>query len=452
MSSNLHYRIFHRAFVFIFSVSYSLLLLFLYKHYAAVNWLIYGFYYGGITFHEWFLLIFSLFSWALVVPIRITKPSCIFIMATYLLIAIPSIVAIICYDDRYTKVNLYLLGLVFCLCFFLFSLAIGQQNRIPHATNERVLHKPYLRLIQLVYFFLLAVLLYNYWAIMNFSALDEIYAQREKGAATNLYLAYAQTYFSYVFSPLLLSLGLCYKSKLNILLGCLGSLILFAITAEKTALLLPVFIYFVYRAIDSKKQIYNSLLTYMVLVNAVLFLSIFQFFSLSKFILWYLGVRLILTPGHFIVMYSDFFDKYGYTYLSHIRGPNMLIETPNAYASNELWPAIGRLVGEYQIGLEGLNANANFIASDGIASFGLVGIPLAFSLFAVFLLVMNRVTRGINFSLVVPLLFPLALNLTNGSLFTLITSFGGGLFIIMFLFLFKKPRYTNVSHVKLYTL
>lgn len=444
MSGNLYNQMFYRASVFVFSVTYSIMLLYIYIYYAAANWSQYGFYYGRIDFQEWLLLIFSLLCWALVVPTRINKPSCIFVIVTYLLIAIPAIVAAICYDHNNTKINLFLLGLVFAASFFIFSLVVRLQKWALNTEGERTMRKQYLLFIQGTWVFLLAVLLYNYWTIMDISSLDKIYSQRSLGAATNLYLGYAQTYFGYVFSPLLFSLGLYFRSSINVLLGCVGCLVLYSITAEKTIFLLPIFIYFFYRAIDSKRETYKLLSNYLVLLNAVLLLSItvFNGFSISEFILWYLGVRLILIPGNFIVIYSDFFYENGYTYLSHIRGLNMFIEAPSFYSSDDLWPSIGRLVGEYQIGIKTLNANANFIASDGIASFGFLGIPLFFSIFALFLLFVNRATKEVSLPLVVSSLFPLALNLINGSLFTLMTSFGGGIFIIIFLFFFKKCKVT----------
>lgn len=146
-----------------------------------------------------------------------------------------------------------------------------------------------------------------------------------------------------------------------------------------------------------------------------------------------------MTPGSFIVQYMDFFSNRGYTHFSHIRGLGAVIGTPSQYANDGRWPALGLIVGEDHFGFLRLNANASFVASDGIASFGIIGIPIVFCLVALYLRVLDKSARGIGgVSLV--LLLPFTLTLSNGSIFTLLTSFGGIFWVIIMRFAFVEGQ------------
>ncbi|PMW49415.1 hypothetical protein C1X31_32540, partial [Pseudomonas sp. GW456-11-11-14-LB2] len=64
-----------------------------------------------------------------------------------------------------------------------------------------------------------AVLLNTYLPMMNFVGLDDIYQQRELGAATSLFMGYVQVYFAYMISPFLLSYGLLKKNVLYMIVA-----------------------------------------------------------------------------------------------------------------------------------------------------------------------------------------------------------------------------------------
>jgi hypothetical protein len=149
----------------------------------------------------------------------------------------------------------------------------------------------------------------------------------------------------------------------------------------------------------------------------------------AKFFAWYLGVRSLVTPGAFIVFYADYFGEHGYTYWTNISGINLLFEAPSIYADHNRWPSLGHMIGEDYIGKKNLNANANFIASDGVAGFGILGVIMVLVLFGYFIKALDRLSRGIPNSYLLTALVPLSLTLTNASLFTTLSSFGG--FVIL---------------------
>ena len=285
----------------------------------------------------------------------------------------------------------------------------------------------------------LAILVYLFGSIMSFSGLDEIYMQREQGKAGNLFEGYVQTYFGYVFSPALLAFGLVRKNYLLVAAGFAGSVVLYMITAEKAVFMYPIFMTLLFLVLRlSEVSFLTTSFIALVFSGLLYFATVFYTDSaIASFVAWYLGIRSILFPGVFVAHYSNFFGEYGYTSATQITGVSLLIETPVSFSSDPRWPSIGLLVGEDYMGIPTMNANASFVAWDGVASFGLYGAFGSLLLFAMFLVVLDKCSRGINKSLVLPLLVPLALTLTNGSLFTAFTSFGGLFWIVCLAFLFS---------------
>ena len=108
------------------------------------------------------------------------------------------------------------------------------------------------------------------------------------------------------------------------------------------------------------------------------------------------------------------------------------------YLSDPRWPGIGLLVGEDFIGFPKLNANANFVASDGIASIGILGIFISFLIFTVIFKIFDYVGKGIPKTLLLPLLLSIALTLTNGSALSVLTSTGGFLWMVVFRYAFVR--------------
>src|SRR5690606_24851887 len=85
------------------------------------------------------------------------------------------------------------------------------------------------------------------------------------------------------------------------------------------------------------------------------------------------------------------------------------------------------------------NANANFWATDGIASLGEIGILVSsFVIFLLFIL-FNRISQVYNKTFLILVLVPYLNALLNMSLFTSLLT--GGAFIIFFLLSFKSSVY-----------
>jgi hypothetical protein len=142
----------------------------------------------------------------------------------------------------------------------------------------------------------------------------------------------------------------------------------------------------------------------------------------------------------FAAQYLEFFGAWGYTHLSHVTGLGLAIAPPAAPAADPRWPSLGHLVGEQYVGITDLNANASFMTSDGIASFGELGVFLAFGILALFLIGFERAAAGVSRTFSMLIALPIALTLTNVSLLTVFLSFGGLFWLLCLQLLFRREQ------------
>ena len=163
------------------------------------------------------------------------------------------------------------------------------------------------------------------------------------------------------------------------------------------------------------------------------------FFELVGF---YFYSRLIEIPIQFILDYYDFFSINGFTFFSQIKGLSLILEAPTQYASNPKWPQLGWIVGSDFHGVE-MNSNATFLASDGLASLGALGMIIITTLFCFYLIVINALSNKIPKTFWSIIFAQQALNLISGSLFSLMLSFGGFFYLILFILYRPKINYNN---------
>jgi hypothetical protein len=440
------YKIFSsHIFLIMTSITLFISLYFVNQNFSSQLYYIYGYSSGTLSTSDIVLLIFLTFFATLVLPKQIDTPSSIFVIFIYYFVFVPLQVMALSSNTDYESQYYDLLILThFCL---LFCCLIIKEKSAVEIDREPCVFFSY---IIFTGWLLSAILLYYIFRdIMSFSSFDTIYLQRAAGRATNFFTGYLQTYNQYVFSTGLVAIGLGLKKRWLVVVGFAGAMLNYSITAEKAGLIYPLFVVILYFMISNSRQFLSTSSFVGLGLAAILFIAlVFQNADgRSDFVLWYLGTRSLLTPGTFILQYQDFFSSEGYTFFSHIRGLNMFIDVPPAYASDPRWPAIGLIVGEDHLGIPTLNANANFIASDGIAGLGLPGIVIAFAVLTLFLRLLDRVTAGIDKKLVLPILLPLALTLTNGSVFTILTSFGGIFWLLAFVLFFRKKNESRIGEL-----
>jgi hypothetical protein len=429
------------------SIFYALSIQYVFAAYAAPNWPIFSFPYSSPTLFGYAYLFTCLALGSTVAARVIDRPSNLILSFTYIFIIVPLVVAAACMQALSEK-PYYTLAFFALCCFIAVCLLNGRITSHQAEVAVKRHETPALMWLLLAGFAVLAgYLYYRFSDIMNLVGLDSLYEQRSLGRATNFVDGYAQTYSQYVFSTGLVAVGLFKKNYVVVLLGLAGSLLNYSITAEKAGALFPVFIIGLYVLLNTGKTFFHSTMLFMLGFGTVNYATAFLYgySSIIETVVINFGARSTLTPGVFVFHYFEFFGDRGYTYFAHIRGLDLFVPPPLAYAGDIRWPMLGLIVGEDYIQYEDLNANVNFVGTDGVASFGILGIAIPFAVLFGIARVFDYVAKGIPIRLSLPLLVPVALALSNSSAFSVLTSFGGFFWILVFATLFRSYGYPAQS-------
>jgi hypothetical protein len=426
-----------RLVLFLCSFAYSAVLLYCLSQYASAQWDQYGYSYGRLDWIDVLLVVGGLGLWSLVLPLSMSTASSVILVLVYFSVCVPGLVVPLALE-RVADEQYYHLSVILVVSFAA-ACALVRRFVTSDASAVRKCPAAFVYAIVAAWLFCLALLVATYGSVMTLVSLDAIYEQRAVGAATSRFMGYVQTYFAYVLSPALLAFGLLRKNFLLVGAGFAGGLVLYSITAEKNAFAIPYLMVGFNFLLTRRGTLHRSVAFVLLVLGSVLGIAVLlnEDSLVAAFLAWYIGVRSLLTPGLFVAQYLDFFSERGFTYLSHVSGIGWLISPPPTLLADGRWPSIGHMVGEQYIGIPDLNANASFVASDGIASFGAAGIGIAFLLLAAYLIALERAARGIAKRFVMLIAMPIGLLLTNVSLLTVILSFGGLFWLLSMHFIFK---------------
>jgi hypothetical protein len=174
----------------------------------------------------------------------------------------------------------------------------------------------------------------------------------------------------------------------------------------------------------------------------LLLIHIYDVSAVGEFLAAAIVFRTLTLPGVLLTQYYDYFTAEGYTYWSHVRLLNVLVPTPSAYVGDPNWPKLGYIIGENVQRLAGNNANAHLFADTGAAAAGSVGVLIISIVLAIWLICIDKASRGWDKRYVILVLFPPSLFLTNGPLFTILAGYGG-LFWLLAFYLHKPNQITR---------
>lgn len=357
---------------------------------------------------DWYLVIFNLFLFAPSLTLGIGSEN---ISIEKKLIVIPAII--------FVMLIIQLAG----------QIKIGK----PVSQNSRDVNKKAAHLIMLAWILIFISLVAKYRDVMQFSTPDLIYQQRELVSDVGGVWGYIQLYSTYVFSTFLIAYGMSSGRWRYFFTGSAGYVVMYLITAERSVLIFPIFFLLIYQVAKNNVSLENALRFFLIFVSVVIFGVIFFsndiiFFDLAGF---YLFTRVIATPGQFILDYYDFFSTNGYTFFSQVRGLDMLVDVPSAYVSDPKWPQLGWLVGRGAHGIES-NSNATFIASDGAASLGALGMILMACFLSVYLVIVNTLSSKFSKIFWSIIFAQQAFLLISASFFSILLSFGGFFYLVFF--------------------
>ena len=418
---------------------YALALSYAHANYLNPVWEYYYFTYSPPGPAGYALILMLTSIGALWMPLRAHSASSIVLIMLYIVVYVPTIVITLGLRPLSDNPHVFLV-IALCVCFTYVCVLVGSRSN-ANRDGMKVPSKQFEVGLVIAWIVCTIVLLASYGSIMRFAGLDEIYEQRAAASDANVLLAYTRTYYSDVFSSALIALGLTKPKKLYLALGFAGCLMTYMIAAQKTIFLLPLVIPALYVMLKSRHRFLGStaflvtVLSFSVIVAVRHYEdNILAFIYSGEFVL-----RTLAIPGSTLSEYSEVFGNDGYTWWSHVKGISLLISPPVHFASHPAWPGLGYIVGEYFHGRAEVNENANLFASDGVAAAGVFGMWAISTVLAIYLRVLDRATRGWNPRLAVLLIFPLANDLTNGPLFTVLLSFGG-IFWVVFARFFTTPK------------
>ena len=280
------------------------------------------------------------------------------------------------------------------------------------------------------YFILNAFVFFMFGSRLSIVGVADVYVQRlaADDVLSNSYVGYASGFLAGAFNPFLITQGLWRKKPTLLILGIAGQIFIYATAAMKSVLLTVVFIPILYLAIRKREA--NLCIVGAIFAGvAILFMIIInnvdiEFGDILNEIVALIYMRTFCMAGVITGVYADFFTHHPMTFYSHINLVNRIV--PYHYDA-----PLGVIIGEYLVPGSGLDANANFIATDGIAALGFAGVILAGLFFRVFIRVVDVATSPAMLPAVSASIVPALINVSNSSLFTTIITGGAGILVFL---------------------
>lgn len=426
-----------QSFFFLTCLFYAFSINLCHKTYLFERQEFWGFTYFGLSDLSYYIIFFSILITSFNIPLKLSSPSKFITFILYIVVYIPTIVLTLALKEN--SLGEYSWGL-FCLStgFIILSL-------LPKLNFDRKIHLKYFIPDRRSEYFFLALwvfcftmLLYLFKDIINFVGLEDIYGQRAAGRSRNLFEGYMQTYLPNVICAALMTFGLIFKKWSYIIMAIAGYLLMFGITAQRTVFMMPLVLFALFKYLKDGTYNEYSMIRMVLFISTVFIIVAFLPNGVTReFLGFYFVTRIFATPGIMYSMYHDTFSQISYTYWSHVKGINLFVSKPVEFNSDADWPQLGWIVARYKLGIIS-NSNANLFAADGVAAASGIGVIIICIILALYLLVFDKVTKNIDPRFKVMVAFPIGLALTNGSLATILLSFGGVFWIAFFLFVGKR--------------
>lgn len=400
------------------------------------KWEYYGFGYNSTWTSADVIFIASLAMLpALWLPVRVSRPSHFFILVQYLIVYVPAL--IFAYHSVLPELTP---SERIALCLMLLcgmTILQAAQRFWPLLRVPRLPAKPG------IYYGVLAVCLIAgilylvklLGANFRLVGITDVYDVRED--ATNLLEASGSSLGGYVFSwldgvvlPLLLAIAL-HRRRLWVGLVAVGAYaFLYGVWASKISVVAPFYLFGLYVLMSRRDE--QVPIVFLLCCTGFIGLPLLivgddPFVTLFRTV-WVavVNVRSFSVPGLLVVQYLQFFSDHPLTLGSHISGLNAFISYPYDYD-------VPRTVGYYYYG-NLMTANVNYWAQDGLAGFGLLGIPVISLLAAATSWLLDSVTRPLPMRFVLVALGPVLLTISNASLFTTLLTGGLVFFFAAFIF------------------
>ena len=417
---------------------YTATFVFTYRDLVAPLFGFWGFGYRSIpSTYLWVSVVLSVLP-SFWMPIQFTRPSLLLFYVQYLLIFIPA--SFLVYYSIRPELQLNE-GMMLVVVMFL-ALCIIQCSylltpvRIRAARVSPELFWSAFCGLAVMMFLYLAIALGSLFQIVSLSdvynlrtAMSE--ALRSTGSSFGFY---AQSLLSALVLPLAFAIAMWYRRRWTLIPIAIGYLFLFGIGGAKATVLALVYAPLLYLVITQRR----ASVPVMLLGGLSILLAVGYATKLilpPRMHLYYVALfhfRFLAVPPLTIPQYYAFFQTHPVTHLSHVTGINRLVQYPFDLD-------IPYTIGTFYYGLQ-VGANSGFWAGDGLAGFGLWGIPLLSLLCAAIFWILDSASADFDPRFIGAALFFCTVFFGNASIFTTLVTGGLGLFICAIL---VAPRNTE---------
>lgn len=422
-----------RIYSTIFTAIYLFSFMYIYETYITIEWGYTGFFYSSLSFFDYFFIYFSVLVSSYFFPTRISTPSSAIIWLLALMVYVPTLPVTLMIGQKET-LNYYLP--LSALTLVIITASVISSRNVDSVARDFDPDKKSIFFFSIAFLFFVVIQFFVYQDVLAFASIDETYDQRALssdfgGGAID----YVRTYFPYVFCSYIFALGLRYKSYYYyIFFGFFGFLFSYLIDASKVSFIIPLVIigfFVVIRWFSGKTYLLTAGLAGLTLISGQLVTYSYAVKIAADLVV----LRSIAIPAQMFALYGDLFDKSGYTFWSNARFINLYIPPPDSFAADPNWPELGRIVGtEYYGAGSQLNANANLFAGEGVAAAGAFGVMIIGALMISWLTILDRLSQRWDRTLSILLCVPLGMALTNAHLTTLLLSYGGAFWLVVFFF------------------
>ncbi len=359
-------------------------------------------------------------------PLTITRPSQYLYWLVYLTVYIPTELTTALWRAELTPAMLAVMIYLTCGTLVIQLSYIFPPRRIRRPQTSALVYWAAIGVMVVIAIFLVvAVYAPNIRVVSLYEANEHRLAARELTVDAPFYVGYSLFWLGYTFFPLIASYGLYRRMWTVAAIGLVGNAVLYTTAGQRIFLFAPVILLMLYVML----RVAWRWIAIWAPLGAAVALATGTLISLSDTPVGFLAASLISlrsfgNNGLLTNVYAEFFEVHPLTYLSHLRGVNLLIPYP--YDNSP-----GFVVGEHFFGFPEIQANANMWATDGIAAFGPAGLLFVGLVVSIAFWVLDSITQGLPLPFASLALSAQGLGISNLSLFSILL--GGGLGMMMLL-------------------
>lgn len=364
---------------------------------------------------------------ALWMPIRFSRPSIMLFYVQYFLIFIPA--SFIVYNSVRPELSEHdSLMLVFAMFAGISLIQIAYLIPLMRVQAVRLTPEAFWLLFVSSSGVMLAYLVLTVGSNFRLANFVDIYEVRSAmgeaiSATGTRFGLYAQALLSALVLPLIFAVGMYLRRWWVMIIVTAGYIFLFGIAGAKAAALAIIYLPFTYVLLSRPPR---KIVFYFIATLSFLLLSGYGSRAVlsTKAHVQYIAVvhaRFLTIPPLTIPQYFDFFQTHQVTHLSHVTGVSWLLRYP---FDLDLPYTIGAYIYRAPVGL-----NSGFWAGDGLAGFGIWGIPLLSLFCAVVFWLLDSASAGFDPTFIGLGLTYCTVFFGNVSIFTTLVT--GGLLLFM---------------------